>query len=531
MATQGYGPRVAGIEELGITETSGVYWNLPPAALYERALSAGEGLLASNGALVCRTGSHTGRSPESKFLVEERETRDDIAWGKVNKPISEEDFEALRCKVIRHFQGRALYVRDMLAGAHEDSQIPIRVVSETAWHNLFAAQLFISTPAAPTRNNRPGFTILSAPACNADPRIIDNGSDAFVLVHLSRRLVLIGGTAYAGEIKKSIFTIMNYLLPMEGVLSMHCSANVGEKGDVALFFGLSGTGKTTLSADPDRRLIGDDEHGWGDGGVFNIEGGCYAKCIRLSREYEPQIYAAIRFGTVLENVVIDATTRAIDFDSEEITENTRAAYPLEYVDNVVTPSVAGHPRNVVFLTCDAFGVLPPIAKLSPAQAMYHFLSGYTAKVAGTEAGVTEPKATFSACFGEPFLPLPPEKYAQMLGDKLARHNSQCWLVNTGWSGGGVDVGKRMNLRHTRAMVHAALAGRLDKVRHVNDPIFGIAVPQECPGVPNEILSPRSTWTDPSAYDAKARELAALFARNSSRFRNMRPEVAACAPAA
>jgi len=340
---------------------------------------------------------------------------------------------------------------------------------------------------------------------------------------------LIGGTAYAGEIKKSIFTIMNYVLPMSGVLSMHCSANVGRGGDVALFLGLSGTGKTTLSADPQRRLIGDDEHGWSDKGVFNIEGGCYAKCIKLSKEYEPQIYQAIRFGTVLENVVMDAATRTIDFNSAAITENTRAAYPLEYIPSAVIPSIGGHPKNIVFLTCDAFGVLPPIAKLTPDQAMYHFLSGYTAKVAGTEAGVTEPEATFSACFGAPFLPLPPQRYATMLGERMAAHDARCWLVNTGWTGGGVGVGQRMNLRHTRAMVAAALGGGLSGVAYIADPVFGLAVPQTCPEVPAEVLSPRSTWPNPSAYDAKANHLAGLFTENFTKFERVSGKVADAGP--
>jgi phosphoenolpyruvate carboxykinase (ATP) len=497
--------------------------------LYEHALRAGEGTLADNGAIVCTTGEHTGRSPDDKFFVEEPGSRNEILWGKFNAPISEGHFDLLHRHVIEHCRGRRLYVRDMFAGANEATRVPIRIITESAWHNLFAAQLFIRPASGSTGNPDPQFTVLNVPTCEADPGIHGTRSKTFIVIHLGKRLVLIGGTAYAGEIKKSIFTIMNYLLPMSGVLSMHCSANVGRDGDAALFFGLSGTGKTTLSADPERRLIGDDETGWNDQGVFNIEGGCYAKCIKLSREYEPQIYQAIRFGTVLENVVVNEATRAIDFNSAAITENTRAAYPLEYIPNAVIPSVGGHPKNIVFLTCDAFGVLPPIAKLTPDQAMYHFLSGYTARVAGTEAGVTEPQATFSTCFGAPFLPLPPQRYATMLGERLATHNAHCWLVNTGWTGGGAGVGQRMNLRYTRAMVTAALSGELNGVTFAKDPIFGLSIPQSCPDVPADVLSPRSTWPNPAAYDAKANHVAGLFAENFAKFDRVSATVAAAGP--
>jgi phosphoenolpyruvate carboxykinase (ATP) len=389
----------------------------------------------------------------------------------------------------------------MFAGADEKYRVPIRIVTETAWHNLFAEQLFVRPAPGSTGDHQPKFTVINVPGYSADPKQHGTRSSTFIVVHLAKGLVLIGGSGYAGEIKKSIFTIMNYVLPMSGVLSMHCSANAGRGGDVALFFGLSGTGKTTLSADPERRLIGDDEHGWSDAGIFNIEGGCYAKCIHLSREAEQQIYDAIRFGAVLENVVMDPLTRRIDFASSQNTENTRAAYPLEHMANAVLPSVGGHPNNVIFLTADAFGVLPPISKLTPDQAMYHFLSGYTAKVAGTEKGVTEPTATFSTCFGAPFLPLPPEKYAGMLGEKLSGHKAECWLVNTGWTGGGYGVGQRIKLRYTRAMVRAALDGRLREVSYAPDPIFGLAVPRSCPDVPSELLFPRATWSDPAAYDS------------------------------
>ena len=531
MANMGHCPSKVGLDQHGIVDPGDVFWNLSPGELYEHAIRNAEGALAQNGALVCTTGSHTGRSPLDKFIVEESSSKAHIGWGLVNKPISEEHFDKLHRRVIEHYKGRRLYVRDMFAGAEESTRLSIRVVNETAWHNLFAGQLFIRPVPGSTENRDPQFTILNAPTCMADPATDGTRSSTFVVVNLAKRLVLIGGTAYAGEIKKSIFTIMNYLLPMADVLSMHCSANIGSDQDSALFFGLSGTGKTTLSADPQRRLIGDDEHGWSDSGVFNIEGGCYAKCIKLSSEYEPQIFGAIRFGAVLENVVIDPVTRAIDYDSSQLTENTRAAYPLEHIEGAVMPSVGGHPKNVVFLTCDAFGVLPPISKLTPDQAMYYFLSGYTAKVAGTEAGVTEPQATFSACFGAPFLPLPPQRYAAMLGERLAKHGAVCWLVNTGWSGGGCGVGKRMNIAHTRAMVKAALSGCLMDVPYVSDPIFGVAVPQSCPDVPAEVLTPRKTWANGNAYDAKAKELAGLFVENFQAFGDMSANIISAGPRA
>lgn len=529
MAISGYSPSRIGLDKHGIETCGDVFWNLSRAELYEHAVRNGEGTLAHNGALVCETGEHTGRSPNDKFIVEEPSSKDAIGWGAVNKPISQANFDGLHRLVIDHYASRNLYVRDMFAGADERTRIPIRVVNETAWHNLFASQLFIRPERGSTGDHDPAFTILNAPSCRAEPAKHGTHSETFVVVDFGKRLILIGGTEYAGEIKKSIFTVMNYLLPVQGVLSMHCSANIGADGDTALFFGLSGTGKTTLSADPNRRLIGDDEHGWGDDGVFNIEGGCYAKCIHLSAESEPQIFSAIRFGAVLENVTVDSISREIDYESSELTENTRAAYPLFHIDGAVIPSIGGHPENVVFLTCDAFGVMPPIAKLTPEQAMYHFLSGYTAKVAGTEEGVTEPKATFSACFGEPFLPLPPQRYAQMLGERLAKHGVRCWLVNTGWSGGGYGVGKRIKLNYTRAMVKAALAGKLDNVSYANDPVFGVSVPQSCPDVPSGVLTPKSTWPDQAAYNAKAAELAGLFADNFKRFKDVSAQVLAAAP--
>jgi len=516
------------LDRHGIRGEAEAYWNLSPTELIEHAIRQGEASLAGCGAVVCSTGSHTGRSPNDKFIVQDAAARDVIDWGKINQPISEAHFEALHELVLEHYRGRNLYVRDMFAGAAEATRLPIRVVTETAWHNLFASQLFIR-PGNSTDHHEPKFTILNAPSCKADPKRHGTNSGTFIVLNLSRGLILIGGSAYAGEIKKSIFSLMNYLLPKAGVLSMHCSANIGVGGDVALFFGLSGTGKTTLSADPARRLIGDDEHGWSDDGVFNIEGGCYAKCINLSAKYEPQIYQAIRFGAVLENVVMRPDDRSIDYADGSLTENTRAAYPLTHIEGAVMPSVGGHPKNVVFLTCDAFGVLPPISKLSREQAMYHFLSGYTAKVAGTEAGVTEPQATFSACFGAPFLPLAPQRYAEMLGERLDKHGANCWLVNTGWSGGPYGVGKRMNIAHTRAMVQAALSGGLDGVSYAPDPVFGIGVPQSCPDVPSEVLTPKSTWKDAAAYDAKARELAGLFNKNSAKFENVSADIAAAGP--
>ncbi len=529
VTTHGYNPSQHGLDVHGIEQPGEVYWNLSAAELYEIAICAGEGRLAASGAIVCDTGKHTGRAPKDKFIVRESSTEADIGWGKVNKGMSEAQFDGLHRRVIDHYRGRKLFVRDMAAGADEQTQIPIRVVTETAWHNLFAAQLFIRLPFGSTKNHQPKFTILCAPSCMADPTVDGTNSETFVVINFAKGLVLIGGTAYAGEIKKSIFSIMNYLLPTAGVLSMHCSANIGANGDTALFFGLSGTGKTTLSADPERNLIGDDEHGWSDRGVFNIEGGCYAKCIKLSPETEPQIYNAIKFGSVLENVIMDDATRDIDYDATTLTENTRVAYPLEYIDNAVIPSTGGHPKNVVFLTCDAFGVLPPISRLTPEQTMYHFLAGYTAKVAGTEEGVTEPQATFSSCFGEPFLPLPPQRYAAMLGERVARYDVKCWLVNTGWTGGGNGVGKRMNLSHTRAMVKAAISGKLDNVEFVADPIFGVATPASCPGVPSEVLTPRLTWADPQAYDNKAKELASLFAENVKNIENLSEAIAAAGP--
>ncbi len=495
--------------------TERVRWNLPTAALYEEAVRRQEGVIAAGGALVCRTGLHTGRSPNDKFVVREPSSEANVAWGKVNRPMETAQFDALYRDLISTLEGRELFVQDVFAGADPKYRLPVRVITELAWHSLFVRNLFIVDPDAP---HLPQFTVIDSPTFKADPKRHGTNSDVVIALHFGRKLVLIGGTSYAGEMKKSIFTVLNYMLPLRNVLSMHCSANAGGHGDVALFFGLSGTGKTTLSSDSERMLIGDDEHGWSDGGVFNFEGGCYAKTIRLSAEAEPQIYETTRrFGTVLENVVVDPESRRLDLDDDRLTENTRAAYPISFIDNAVASGLGGHPANVVMLTADAFGVMPPLSRLSPEGAMYHFLSGYTAKVAGTEKGVTEPKATFSTCFGAPFLPLPPSSYAKMLGERIAQHRSRVWLVNTGWTGGPYGVGNRMKIEYTRAMLRAALSGALDEVPYERDPMFNLDIPTSCHGVPPEVLRPRNTWTDGAAYDTQAGRLARMFIDNFKTF--------------
>ncbi|KOP72762.1 phosphoenolpyruvate carboxykinase [Lysinibacillus sp. FJAT-14745] len=489
--------------------------------LAEKATSRGEAMLTVDGAVRAETGKYTGRSPKDKYTVEEDSTKDKIDWGKVNQPISSEVFDNLYVKVVKYLKERdELFVFKGFAGADKDSQLSIQVINEYAWHNLFAHQLFIRPTEEELASHVADFTVISAPNFKADPAVDGTASETFIIVSLEKKIILIGGTEYAGEIKKSIFGIMNYLLPQQGILSMHCSANVGEAGDVALFFGLSGTGKTTLSADPDRKLIGDDEHGWSDNGVFNIEGGCYAKTINLSAEKEPEIYNAIRFGSVLENVAVDPETRVCDYDNGSLTENTRVAYPIQYIENIVDPSVAGHPKTIIFLTADAFGVLPPISKLTKEQAMYHFLSGFTSKLAGTERGVTEPEPVFSTCFGSPFLPLPATVYAEMLGQKIDEHGAQVYLVNTGWTGGEYGTGSRMKLSYTRAMVRAAIDGKLANVETIQDSVFGLNIPTAIEGVPTEVLNPRDAWTDKAAYDAKAAELAGLFNKNFEKFSNV-----------
>ena len=508
--------RGLGLDRQGI-ESDRVNWNLSDAALYEEAVRRGEGVLAAHGPLACRTGQHTGRSPNDKFVVREPSSEAEICWGKVNQPMEVSQWEALHRDFLDSLRGRELFVLDAFAGADPRYRLPIRIITEYAWHSLFCRNLFIVDPASPGPHT-PEFTVIDAPSFRADPKRHGTRSEVVIALNFAKKLVLIGSTSYAGEMKKSIFSVLNYTLPLQGVLPMHCSANVGPSGDVALFFGLSGTGKTTLSSDPDRMLIGDDEHGWSDRGVFNFEGGCYAKTIKLSADAEPQIFATTRrFGTVLENVIVDPETRLLDLDDDRLTENTRAAYPIDFIDNAVPTGRGGHPQNVVMLTADAFGVLPPIARLTPDAAMYHFLSGYTAKVAGTEKGVTEPKATFSTCFGAPFLPLPPSRYARMLGENIARHQSRVWLVNTGWSGGPYGTGTRMKIGHTRAMIRAALSGALSQVAYERDPVFNLDVPTSCPDVPASVLRPRDTWADPAAFDPQARRLAAMFVENFKAF--------------
>jgi phosphoenolpyruvate carboxykinase (ATP) len=520
MQEQGRAKSEYGLSAHGIRNANTIWWNLSTPALYEHAVQRHEGLVVHLGPLVVRTGQYTGRSPKDRYIVEEPTTKDRIAWGSVNRPFSQEAYEVLRARLTAYLQGRDLFVQDCYTGADPDHKMPIRVITETAWHNLFARNMFIQEhDQGKLEKHVPDYTILHAPGFTASPEEDGTNSEAFVLLHLGRQEVIIGGTHYAGEIKKSMFSIMNYLLPQKDVLPMHCSANYGQgEDDVALFFGLSGTGKTTLSADSTRTLIGDDEHGWGDNGVFNFEGGCYAKVIRLSPEGEPEIYQTTRrFGTILENVAMDSDRRRLDLDSSEFTENTRASYPISHIPNATRDLRGGHPKNVLFLTADAFGVLPPVSKLTPAQAMYHFLSGYTAKVAGTERGVTEPQPNFSAGFGAPFLPLSPIAYADLLGKKIAEREVNAWLVNTGWSGGPFGVGHRIELGYTRAMVRAILDGSLAEVPMTPDPFFGMHVPESCPGVPPEILQPRNTWEDKDAYDVQARKLAGMFVDNFEQF--------------
>ena len=498
--------------------------NLSTAELYERAIREREGVVAAEGPLVVNTGKHTGRSPRDKFVVREPSTEGRVWWGDVNQPIDEAHYDGLRARLLEHLRSRDVYAQDVHIGAHPAHRRSLRVYTETAWASIFSRNLFRLPSAEQLREFLPNFTIICAPSFQADPARDGTRSETAILVHLARNEILIVGTMYAGEIKKSAFTVMNFLLPDEGVLPMHSSVNIGRDGDAALFFGLSGTGKTTLSADPERTLVGDDEHGWGPDGLFNFEGGCYAKTIRLSPMYEPDIFATTRrFGTIIENVPTDPVTRELDLDSESITENTRGAYPLRFIGNASPTGMAPHPRSVVLLTADAFGVLPPIARLTRDQAMYHFLSGYTAKLAGTEVGVTKPTATFSTCFGAPFMPRRPAEYARMLGERLDGHAAPAWLVNTGWTGGPYGTGERMNIDHTRQMVRAALSGALDGVATRRDPVFGVEVPLEVPGVPAAFLDPRGTWQDQDAYDHQALELARMFAANFAQYADEVPE--------
>ena len=503
--------------------------NLSTARLYEEALRRREGVLGAEGQFIAQTGTHTGRSPHDKAFVREAGSERHIDWGDTNKEVTEAQFDALYERVEAYLATRETFSLDCYVGADERYRLPVRVITQFAWHNLFARNLFI-TPAQKVELFEPGFTVVDAAMFGAEPQRDGTRSSTFIWVNFKRKIVLIGGTQYAGEIKKSVFTVMNYLMPLRGVLPMHCSANVGPSGDVAIFFGLSGTGKTTLSADAQRPLIGDDEHGWSDEGVFNFEGGCYAKAINLSQKAEPEIWAAShRFGTVLENVVNDPKTGKLDLDSASRTENTRSAYPIEFIPNIVPGSKAGLPKTIIMLTADAFGVLPPISRLSPEQAMYHFLSGYTAKVAGTEQGVTEPTATFSTCFGAPFMVHQPTVYAKLLGERIAKHQVDCWLVNTGWSGGAYGTGKRMSIAHTRAMINAALDGNLTSAEFVKEGFFGLDVPTDVPGVPSAVLNARGMWSNTEAYDQAAKKLAGLFAQNFERFaKYVTPEVTAIA---
>lgn len=503
---------------LSLVQSPQPHHNLSAGQLIAISLSRGESRLASNGALVAYTGLRTGRSPRDKFTVDDATTHSVVDWGRVNQPFSVEKFDQLFERVTRHMKERDLFIEDLYCGADPAYRLPVRVIAEYAWHALFVKQLFIRPTEAERATHTPEFTVIASPEFEADPTRDGTRSQTYILADYTRRIILIGGTKYAGEMKKSIFGVMNFLMPQRDVLPMHCSANVGKDGVTALFFGLSGTGKTTLSADPNRRLIGDDEHGWSKTGIFNFEGGCYAKCVDLSEEKEPQIYRAIRFGSVLENVVLNPRDCEPDYFDIKHTENTRAAYPVDYIENAMIPGIGGHPKNVLFLAADAFGVLPPISRLTPDQAMYHFLSGYTAKLAGTEAGLgSEPVPEFSACFGSPFLPLAPRIYAEMLGKRLQQHNATCWLVNTGWSGGVFGVGKRMSLKITRALVNAALDGRLHNVEFVTESAFGLSIPTSCPDVPGEILNPRNVWADKAAYDKQAADLAARFAANFTQF--------------
>ncbi|MEQ8665117.1 MAG: phosphoenolpyruvate carboxykinase [Rhodospirillales bacterium] len=507
-----------GLDNHGLGGNGTAFWNLNAARLYEESLRRGETNLAAGGALVALTGQHTGRSPNDRFVVDDEAIHDDIWWGNVNRPISPAHFDELLAKMQAHLGKGDVFVQDCYAGADPTYRLPVRVVTENAWHNLFARNMFIQPADSELGAFEPQFTVLQAPSLEADPAADGTTSGTFIVVNLTRRLILVGGSAYAGEIKKSIFSVMNYLLPPQDVLPMHCSANIGADGSSAIFFGLSGTGKTTLSADASRQLVGDDEHGWGPDGVFNFEGGCYAKTINLTAEAEPEIFATTsRFGSIVENVMMDENTRTFDFFDTTYSENGRVSYDISEIPNASPDGRAGHPKNIMMLTCDAFGVLPPISQLTPEQAMYHFLSGYTAKVAGTERGLKEPAATFSTCFGAPFMPRHPTVYARLLGDKMAQHGAKCWLVNTGWSGGGYGAGERMRIAHTRAMVNAALDGKLDSVEFVADPNFGVLVPSACPNVPSEVLAPRNTWGDVSAYDDQARDLTRRFEKNFEQF--------------
>jgi len=510
-----------GLETLGFRGLNHVYWQLNTPQLYEEAIKRNEGYISYQGPLVVTTGEFTGRSPKDKFIVKEPSSEQHIDWGSVNQPFSIKHFDRLLTDMLEYFEGRDAFVQDLYAGADPKYRLSVRVITEGAWWNLFARNMFIRPLAEELDSFEPGFTVIQAPGFSASSETHGTSSKTFIVVNFAKKMVLIGGTEYAGEIKKSIFSVMNYLLPLQGVLPMHCSANEGPAGDTALFFGLSGTGKTTLSSDSTRSLIGDDEHGWSDDGVFNFEGGCYAKVIRLSPTGEPEIFQTTRrFGTILENVVVDPDSRRLDLDDDSLTENTRSSYPISQIPNASTSGMSGHPQNVIFLTADAFGVMPPISRLTREQAMYHFLSGYTAKVAGTERGLKEPQATFSTCFGAPFLPMHPSVYADLLGHKIDQHGVNVWLVNTGWTGGPYGEGSRMSLAHTRAMIHAILEGKLDDLATQQEPYFGLSIPVHVPDVPDKVLDPRQTWSNKEEYDTKAKHLASLFRENFKQYEDV-----------
>ena len=502
--------------------------NLPPPSLIEAAIHRGEGELSATGALSVKTGKFTGRSPGDRYIVDDDFTHDSVDWGKINHPLSPDKFDRILNRMKRSLEGKEAFVFDGFVGAEKENRLSIRTITDSAWHNLFAMQIFIRPTPPELLRHDPSFTTLSMIDFQAFPEVDGTKSETFIILNLTKRLVLIGFTSYAGEIKKSMFSVMNYLLPLKGIFPMHCSANKGNDGMTALFFGLSGTGKTTLSADPERRLIGDDEHGWSKNGIFNFEGGCYAKCINLQKSKEPQIWNAIRFGSVMENVILDRN-REPDFDDESLTENTRVAYPIEFIPNAVLPSIGNHPAVIIFLTADAFGVLPPIGRLSKEQAMYHFMSGYTSKLAGTERGITEPQETFSHCFGAPFMMLKPRVYADMLGKRISEHNSKVYLINTGWIGGPYGVGRRMNLQHTRSMVKAAVDGDLEKVSYRRHEIFNVEIPTSCPGVPDYILDPINTWSNKQKYLESAKRLASLFTKNFQKFENIPMEIINAGP--
>lgn len=520
------------LETIGIDAQGNVHRNLDIDALIERAVDKGEGKISKVGALTVTTGKYTGRSPNDKFIVQEDTTKDKISWGKVNVPISEEKFDRLYDKITKYLsQKDELFVFDGFAGADTDHQAHFRIINELASHNLFITQLLRRPTPEELKTHRADFVIISAPGCKADPATDGTNSEAFIVVNLKKRLIIIGGTSYAGEMKKSVFSVMNFLLPEKDVFPMHCSANVGKEGDVALFFGLSGTGKTTLSADESRSLIGDDEHGWSENGIFNFEGGCYAKCINLSKEKEPQIWDAIKRGALVENVIMHPETGEYDFTDSTLTENTRVGYPIDFIPGAELSGIAGHPKTIIFLTADAFGVMPPVSKLTHEQAMYHFMSGYTSKLAGTERGITEPKATFSSFFGDPFMPLKPMIYANLLKKYISTYKTNVFLINTGWTGGPYGVGQRMDLNATRAMVTAALEGKFDDVDYALHPVFNVMVPKECPGVDSNILDPKNTWEDKSAYDEQAKKLASMFVENFKKFKDIPQEVITAGPKA